>query len=265
MTGFAEGAACAFGEVDADDAGAEDDAGAVAADDAGAAGSTLGAAVAIEAVAEGATDGSAAACARPSEVLGVLVVVCREPRDSANAPTPTVPTNAAATIHGVRREASLFGFTFTQLPAVAFAAGVGSAGSNVRAGAGIGAASVGASPSDGSEDCESRRGGLARSVAIFAFGENGASAEIISCIDTKRSAGDFAIAFVMANSKSPGISGRSSRTGVGVSPTIAAPIPAVDPLNGVSPVSSSYKMTPSDQTSVRASTLFAERTCSGDM
>jgi hypothetical protein len=37
------------------------------------------------------------------------------------------------------------------------------------------------------------------------------------------------------------------------------------PVNGGRPVKSSYKMAPSDQMSVRASTLLADRICSGDM
>ena len=37
------------------------------------------------------------------------------------------------------------------------------------------------------------------------------------------------------------------------------------PVNGGCPLKSSYKMAPSDQISVRGSTLLAERICSGDM
>jgi len=46
---------------------------------------------------------------------------------------------------------------------------------------------------------------------------------------------------------------------------IAAAAAVVLPSNGVRPVTSSYKMIQSDQMSVRASTCFADRICSGDM
>jgi hypothetical protein len=49
------------------------------------------------------------------------------------------------------------------------------------------------------------------------------------------------------------------------SATIAAAAAVVLPSNGVRPAKSSYKMTPSDQMSLRLSTFRDDRTCSGDM
>ena len=65
-----------------------------------------------------------------------------------------------------------------------------------------------------------------------------------------------------------GRSGRALRTGTGsvcrMSPN-TSPVDSLPCPNGSAPVSSSYKMTPSAQTSLRGSTDLDSLICSGDM
>lgn len=65
------------------------------------------------------------------------------------------------------------------------------------------------------------------------------------------------------------LAGRSARFELGGSGSLSAifmhSAGAFSPANAGSPVSISYKIAPSAQTSVRSSTSFVERICSGDM
>jgi hypothetical protein len=70
----------------------------------------------------------------------------------------------------------------------------------------------------------------------------------------------------MMASNAGGRSGRNSEGGSGGSAETAAQISVrLLPRKGVLPVSIRYRIAPSAQMSVRASTLRAERICSGDM
>ena len=69
-----------------------------------------------------------------------------------------------------------------------------------------------------------------------------------------------------SRSKRSGVSGRKARSGVASTViTFENTSPKVSPPNGGEPAISSCKIVPSAQISVRASTLRADRICSGDM
>jgi len=71
---------------------------------------------------------------------------------------------------------------------------------------------------------------------------------------------------MMASDSALGTWGLRSWTGTASASRMAASIsPTPSPSNGMRPVSSSYIDTPSDHTSLRASTPLALRICSGDM
>jgi len=81
----------------------------------------------------------------------------------------------------------------------------------------------------------------------------------------KRASRSLASARRTICSSSGGTSGRAARRLGGSSTQIATAAAVVLPSKGVLPVSSSKRITPSAQMSVRASTCLAERICSGDM
>jgi hypothetical protein len=67
-------------------------------------------------------------------------------------------------------------------------------------------------------------------------------------------------------SSSRGTSGRTAtRLGIGSEPDAVNTSSGTSPGNGVCPAKNSYRITPNDQMSVRASTLRGRRACSGDM
>lgn len=95
---------------------------------------------------------------------------------------------------------------------------------------------------------------------------NGASATASDATSGYRFSGFFSRHFMMTASSSSGASLRASRNGVGLSAMIAAQSAGkISAKKGGEPVKSSCSEAPSDQMSERLSTVFALRTCSGDM
>ena len=114
-----------------------------------------------------------------------------------------------------------------------------------------------------------RPGGIPSKVGIDSKpgdGSNGARAAESARAEGMRLAGSFSRAAETTASSSGGASGRAARSVSGASARIDAMTTGpLEPSCGVRPVTSSNKTTPSAQTSLRGSTLVAERTCSGDM
>src|ERR1700677_3746041 len=100
-------------------------------------------------------------------------------------------------------------------------------------------------------------------------GRIGPAKGAIACANSatvaNRSVGSLESARWTASCSPFGTSSRNSTSGGVGSATIDAAAAVVLPSNGVRPARSSYRMTPSDQMSVRKSTSRADRTCSGDM
>jgi hypothetical protein len=106
-----------------------------------------------------------------------------------------------------------------------------------------------------------------RSIDIRARGgASSSSASANSPSVRKRLSRSFSRHLSTTASSNPESSGRFVRSGGGGSTAIFTLMSgSVCPRNGASPVRSSYKMTPSDQMSVRRSTPRVARICSGDM
>ncbi len=93
-----------------------------------------------------------------------------------------------------------------------------------------------------------------------------ASASAISVADWKRSSGSRCSALAIHASNSGGRSGADADgAGMGNAQILTRRSPSASPWNGRTPVAHRKAMTPSAQRSLRVSTVFRPRACSGDM